>query len=283
MSLAIEHEHVVDALEAIETSLRIKKIPSLIKRAPAIEFDDISRQKTSIHSNGHDNDADNDNNNKKREGKIMSDNVNEEFNQKAIISEDGKAASLRRFKLRSFSLDLIELPVSSSTSSIPPQIDATQLFLTQLTSIDLSYNEIMEVPGLSAMNNLQHLNLERGWFNTIPNDIGSLEHLITLNVSRNFLRPNANSLQINQLKSLTKLKVFDLQYNQKCGTRQHYDYICNELQRVEEIKVTFWQDIGSKPGSYIGSCASERDPKVETLIYFLLFRFILNNSLSHFI
>ncbi len=220
--LAEEFAHVVRFLEDIETQERIKHIPSLLQRAPPLEFHDI--QTTTNHEN------------KKDEEEARSE-------RNALISQgsDGTTASLHRFNLRLFSLSMIRPP------STPPSTPSTQLsdnniqmsFLQQLTTLDLSNNELMEIPGLSALSNLRTLNLERGWFNTLPNEIGSLHHLQVINASRNFLRPNSASLQLQQLKSLSKLQILDLRYNQKCGTVNHYEFITKELPQVQ-VKVTLW-------------------------------------------
>ena len=237
--LSTEFINVIEALENIETELRLKQIPSLKERAPYLEYDDLQKD-----DNGRRNDS----------GTTNNSNSNKTH---AIISQDGTTASLRRYNLRSFSLSLIAPPppTTSSLSSIP-----LPTFYSQITTLDLSNNEIMDIPGLSKLINLQHLNLERGWFNTLPSTIGSLHQLETLNASRNFLRPNLNSLQLSHLQSLSKLHTFDITYNQKCGTVQHYQYIKNHLPPNVQVKITLWEEVGSIPGSYVGSCASDRNP-----------------------
>jgi hypothetical protein len=53
--LAEEYAHVVDALEQIETELRIKHIPNLVERAPPLEADDLKEETkiNPIHENSN--------------------------------------------------------------------------------------------------------------------------------------------------------------------------------------------------------------------------------------
>ena len=223
--LAEEYAHVVDALEQIETELRINHIPNLVERAPPLEADDL-KEETKINP--------------------IHENSNEHKDQHAVLSEEASAASLRRQNLRTFSLSMI----TPSPSFIS---------LEHLTSLDVSNNELMDLPGLSSMPNLHTLILERNWFNKIPLEIGKLTKLKTLVASRNFLKPNASSLLFPELKLLRELKCLDLLYNQKCGRPHHRDLIQSELLQLEEVKMTLWEEVGQKKGSYVGASAAERD------------------------
>ncbi len=231
-------DYVVQVLEKIETELRIKHIPSMVQRAPPVEFDDIHEFAST-------------DNTKNTSSRTSS-------NQQAIIIQDKNdgavVCSLKKFNLRSFSISMIVPP--------PPSNELSTSFLTKLTTLDLSHNEIMDIPGLGLMLNLQILNVERGWFNTLPTEIGSLKQLHTLNASRNFLRPNTKSLRLDQLKTLSHLKTLDLTYNQKCGTTAHLEFISSQLPQIRDIKATLWEEVGSVPGSYVGKSASERDPRL---------------------
>ena len=171
-------------------------------------------------------------------------NSNELKDQHAVLSEEASAASLRRQNLRTFSLSMI----TPSPSFIS---------LEHLTSLDVSNNELMDLPGLSSMPNLHTLILERNWFNKIPLEIGKLTKLKTLVASRNFLKPNASSLLFPELKLLRELKCLDLLYNQKCGSPHHRDLIQSELLQLEEVKMTLWEEVGQKKGSYVGASAAD--------------------------
>ena len=222
------------ALEELETELRIKHLPSLIERAPPLEADDIK-----IDVNANDNTAD------------INTSLVLDDDQVAVLSEDGSVASLRKRDLRTFTLSMIP----STSPSMP-------MSFLRLTSLDVSNNELMDLPGLATMANLQTLNLERNWFNTLPFEIKTLTKLTTLIASRNFFKPNAASLLLPDLQALTELKCLDLSYNQKCGRQSHFDLIQLALPQVVELKITMWEDVGSVPGSYVGASAAERDARL---------------------
>lgn len=221
--------HVVQALEQIETKLRIQYVPSLIERAPALEFDDIKENNSSSDNNQNDS--------KETPSPSSADGG-------VLATIDGTTASLRRRNLKHFSLSMF--PTNPTIT------------LDQLTILDVSHNELMELPGLSSLTNLLVLNLERNWFNTLPTEIGCCTKLQQLLAGRNFLRPNTNSLLFPQLQKLKCLKVLDLVYNQKCGRPHHRDVIRQALQLPDglpsgiEINLTLWEEVGNVPGTYIG-------------------------------
>lgn len=223
ISLAKEYAHVVAALEKIETQLRIQHLPHLVQRAPPLEADDL-KEIERIGSG--------------------QDDVSSDLN--VVFSEEASMVSLRRSNLRTFSISMI-------TSS--PLFTSFQ----QLVSLDVSRNELIDVPVISSLENLETLVLERNWFNTLPLEIGKLSKLKNLIASRNFLRPNASSLLFKDLKSLTELKFLDLRYNQKCGRPQHRDIILSEMPQLDEVKLTMWEEVGNVPGSYVGASAAERN------------------------
>eukprot|EP00554_Chaetoceros_debilis_P007776 CAMPEP_0194077738 /NCGR_PEP_ID=MMETSP0149-20130528/4311_1 /TAXON_ID=122233 /ORGANISM="Chaetoceros debilis, Strain MM31A-1" /LENGTH=571 /DNA_ID=CAMNT_0038758853 /DNA_START=76 /DNA_END=1788 /DNA_ORIENTATION=- len=256
ISLAEEYAHVAKALEEMETQVRIQHIPSLEERAPPLEADDLKQEELGfplpvscvkikeddeniiMDDSGGDVDNDNDNGEKKQPMAL------------AIISKDGTEASLKRRKLKTFSMTQIQIPREQSLTS----------FLSQLTYLNVSQNELMDLPGLSSLPNLTTLNLERNWFNTLPSEIGHLHQLQTLNASRNFLRPNASSLQLTYLQTLPHLTLIDLLYNQKCGRLHHRTHVQSQLPQVQTIKMTLWEEVGNVPGTYVGSSAAERNP-----------------------
>eukprot|EP00957_Ditylum_brightwellii_P114510 8731821-Ditylum_brightwellii.AAC.1 len=126
--LSKEYAHVVEALEQIETKLRIEHIPSLLERAPFVEAEDLKQQQQQEDPKKAAEDGD----------------ESKEQEQLAVITENG-SASLRRLNLRSFSLSMIP----------------SSCHLSNLLSLDVSKNELMDLPGLSALPNIQTLNLER--------------------------------------------------------------------------------------------------------------------------
>ena len=208
VNLEEEYKDVVLELDKLETKLRIQHLPSLQDRAPAIEADEWKDQQ-------------------QQQDKATTSRKEEVWMKE---EKDGLLVSLRKRNLKNnVSVPSLLLSSSSSFSSIS--------CFSSICSLDVSYNELMDLPGLSQMPNITILNLERNWFNTLPKEIGTLKQLKTLNASRNFLRPNAQSLLIDQLKQLCKLELFDLRYNQKCGRPHHRQYISQQLpQNTNKLK-----------------------------------------------
>ena len=225
--LGKEYENVVEELEEMETKLRIQHKPHLVERPPPLEADDLKEENKSS---------------------TINDQQHADINPIAVISDDGASASLRKRNLKVFSLGMFPVP------------SASPLLLSKLILLDLSNNELMDLPGLVQMPNLETLNLERNWFNTLPKEIGKLTKLKTLIAARNFLRPNDASLLFDSLRQLKDLRLFDLLYNQKCGRPHHRELIQKELTQLEEVKMTLWEEVGARPGSYIGKSAAERNP-----------------------
>jgi len=148
-------------------------------------------------------------------------------------------ASLFSHSLKVFSLDLLPSNFAS------------------LTSLDLSHNELSELPGLESLVSLTELNLCRNWFTGLPFTLRKLPHLAKLNASRNFLKPNAEFmvllLQAPGLPSLTEL---DITFNKKCYTKDLKDILCIELPNVAvRVTVTY----PPPDGAFVEDAAGKRD------------------------
>lgn len=106
--------------------------------------------------------------------------------------------------------NLRALPASALALDLPP---------LRVTALDLSRNELSELPGLAALApTLRVLNLERNWFSRVPEEVGALRALMELNLSRNFLRPGDDALALDALRALPGLRVLDLRWNRKVHT-----------------------------------------------------------------
>ena len=167
-----------------------------------------------------------------------------------VLSHDDSTACLCNCGLRNFELSMLASPERQGVA------------LSQIVSLDLSCNELMELPGLEAMPQLEALDLSRNWFKMLPPQVGTLRRLVSLNASRNFLRPNAESLQLAPLKALPALRLLDLSFNQKCGKEELRDRLRAELPLVDELKITVSLELRAAPGAFVGASAAERDPGV---------------------
>ncbi|OEU19548.1 hypothetical protein FRACYDRAFT_182016 [Fragilariopsis cylindrus CCMP1102] len=254
LSLNEKYNHVVIALNEIETSLRIKYHPTLIERAAPLEVDDIK---------------DNAQKDKKEKEKEEHDNiqVNDKQNNQDSIKD--------------------EMKVKKEEEENDDNIITTKFNFNILQILDISNNEITHLPGLGQMKNLHTINLNRNWFNTLPIEILQCTKIHTIIASRNFFKPNQESLLLQGINSnLVHLKILDLQYNQKCGRIVHRERINDILNTTTtntttnnntgspgspgsrrsasssrpkiQILMTLWEEIGNIPGTYIGNNASCR-------------------------
>lgn len=265
LSLAEKYSHVVKALEDVEKTLRIKQHPTLIERAAPLEVDDLRHLDEQQKNNNQDQEQ-NDSNHlpKKRQKQLYG------KSKIAAISEDRTTASLRKRSLKEvFTIDHSILPtVSLATNLHPFSFDI-------LISLDVSHNELTDLPGLSKLKNLRVLALNRNWFNTLPSEIGVLNHLETLLAARNFLKPNDQSLRLETLKtSCPNLSILDLRYNQKCCRPLHRDRVQDALLPLKPtIIMTLWEEdvhgnstsknenkINKNCNNYVGSSAAQRNP-----------------------
>ena len=251
-NLAKDYSHIVQYLETLETEERVRSLPHLIERAPNVEIGDLVN--TVVDG----------------ESSCVTDEQQQNSNNNNN-SSNPSTVSLRRKGLKSFSLSLISFNTSIISS------------YENITHLDVSNNELMDLPGLSCLSQLIELSIERNWFNTLPLETGKLFKLRKINASRNFLKPNAASLRLEQLKLLPNLNEIDLQYNKKCCRADHRDNIQKELlpQKVNVI-VTVWEEMSTKSEAatndesssdaikktsssssssmYVGSSAADRDP-----------------------
>ncbi len=110
---------------------------------------------------------------------------------------------------------------------------------------------------MSSFFSLETLNLERNWFNTLPDSLPST--LISLNASRNFLKPNKKSLQLDHLQTLRSLRYFNIKFNQKCGKEEHSLFIKTALPQLTSLDITISLMLGAASGFRVGSSAALRD------------------------
>jgi len=151
-----------------------------------------------------------------------------------LSRERGSHVALRGLDLREFSLQRL-LEASPLAS------------LAGLVSLDLSHNELFELPGLKSLVHLTELDVSRNWFRALPQTLRQLPKLISLNASKNFLRPNAQFLLILTQPPLPALKALDLTFNKKCFTQSLADLFAKEVPgTVVKLTITF----PSPPGAF---------------------------------
>mmetsp|Transcript_71907 Transcript_71907/g.227220 ORF Transcript_71907/g.227220 Transcript_71907/m.227220 type:complete len:496 (-) Transcript_71907:41-1528(-) len=149
------------------------------------------------------------------------------------------AASLSGLDLKSFSLELLPSAWAS------------------LTSLDLSHNELSELPGIESLVSLTELDLCRNCFYALPPALRRLPKLAKLNASRNYLRPNADFLVLLlQPPGLPALQELDITFNKRCFTQDLADLLARELPSVAvRVTVTY----PKPPGAFVGDAACDRD------------------------
>ena len=237
-SLAIISEYISKR----ETIERIKHLPHLTERADNVEIDDVllaeEKEKMVHEKNGG--------------GELLQ-------------APSNSTISLRNLNLKEFSMDLI------FTRYVLPPSTLLSTFYTNITVLDVSNNELSQLPGLSTLRNLEKLCLRRNWFNALPSDIGTLSELRVIDGSRNFLKPNEDSLHFQELRKLEHLEVLDVSLNQKCRTVDHRAFIQKSIARpttlagneTREVKVlvTIWQEMtNAGTNNTIGESAAVRNP-----------------------
>ena len=226
--------NIADFIAQRETIERVKYRPHLTERAPNVEIDDVLKAVDKLAE--------------KEGGDHQNNNPD--------------AVSLRHLNLKEFSLDLLCKHHNPS-----PSISLTSLYKS-ITMLDVSNNELSQLPGLSSLCNLEKLCLRRNWFNALPTDIGKLSELRVIDASRNFLKPNEDSLHFQELKKLEHLEVLDVSLNQKCRTAEHRELIQKNIApptgrggKEVEVLVTIWQEMTSTgKNNTIGESAAVRNP-----------------------
>ena len=152
------------------------------------------------------------------------------------------SAYLHNQALTAFSLTLLDSPLVSQLAAV--------------ASLDLSQNELYELPGLEHLTGLEELNINRNWFRDLPPALSQLPALSRLNAGRNFLRPNAQFIELLLDPPLAVLAELDLRFNKKLYTQKLADQLRQRLPGVDiQITVTY----PAPEGARVGSSAADRD------------------------
>ena len=166
-----------------------------------------------------------------------------------------------------------ELFLERITEFLDPPAHAS---LASIVQLNLSRNELWDLPPLTALSGLRHLDLSRNWFAALPWSIVDLGGTLrTLDVSHNMLRSSQAALLIAgsdasssisrdtgtiicALQSLAHLQVLDLRFNQKCGHQKLLDKLRRILPPATDVRMTI--SFPPPEGAFVGGSAAERDP-----------------------
>ena len=219
-----EYYNVVCALDALETAARRRARPDMLER-----------QEVPTDNHGA--------------MEYASSLTRVASNQQKSVDYDTGMCNFSECNLRSFSLSQISALIPS-----PPQISDFSLII----HLDLSRNEIWELPDdLSSLANLVTLDLSRNWFVEIPAVVGTLENLSTLNANSNALEGTLESLKLDRLKTLSKLRCLDISKNKHCGRQDLADLVKTELPQIQMLHMTI--TFPRPAGTFVGTSPAERD------------------------
>lgn len=181
----------------------------------------------------------------------------------ACAREDGPGAcaSLRMGGLRgALSLTLLPSPLAA------------------LRTLDLSRNELWELPGLAALSGLTSLNIARNWFAALPESLVALTQLQRLDASYNMLRATPAALRLDDLTAARRraeegaaaadadadanaalaLRFVDVRFNSKLGKKRIADAFRAALGARCTLHIsTNWD--GTSNANFDGASAAERD------------------------
>eukprot|EP00801_Mesodinium_rubrum_P003954 Mrub_03955.p1 GENE.Mrub_03955~~Mrub_03955.p1 ORF type:complete len:425 (+),score=36.29 Mrub_03955:54-1277(+) len=131
--------------------------------------------------------------------------------------------------------------------------------LDLILNLDLSRNELWDIPNLESLINLEKFDLSRNYFQEIPENISKLNSLQKLKMTHNLLQ--GSNLNVIHLKTLKNFKTLDIRYNRYCDKLIYYERLKSDLNNLVEIKISilFYEGMQSKEGSYVGNSAADRD------------------------
>jgi internalin A len=121
-----------------------------------------------------------------------------------MVRETSKNIGIERIKraARNHYLELVGL-WELSLEELPPEIG----LLTEIISLDLSYNKLSKLPPEIGQLNIQELLLFKNRIDELPREIGELSSLIRFDIGENKLTDLPS--EVGKLKNLTTLHLFD--------------------------------------------------------------------------
>lgn len=126
----------------------------------------------------------------------------------------------------------------------------------QIVHLDLSRNELFDLPSLAALTSLETLDLSRNWFQTLPSTISDVPTIKVVRASHNMLRGSQPALIVPVLAGLHNLSVLDIRFNQKCGHAALAATLSSLLPSVDvQLTVCFPRP----PDAFVGESPADRD------------------------
>ena len=182
----IDLRPIVDVLEKYEAQLRVERHPTLVARAMVpMDCHGTIDMAASVSSTVQQAEA-------LAQPKLIDTAMCGTPNGSASQVLSLRSRGLRELKLSSLPLQHF------ATSTVP---------VTGLVSLDLSRNELWDLPRLHSLACLRSLNLSRNWFASLPQSLSDLPNLEELRVCHNMLRPSDNSLRVCMLLVLGRFFV----------------------------------------------------------------------------
>ena len=152
--------------------------------------------------------------------------------------------------------------------------------LSALTTLDLSRNELWELPPLDALSGLVALDISRNWFTELPESLGALRALARFDASYNMLRSSRAALRLDALSAASAggggaLRFVDLRFNSRLGKKRVADSVRAALGEGVELAIsTNWDPstgsaserrasmrgaAGGVAAAFVGASAAARD------------------------
>eukprot|EP00750_Incisomonas_marina_P003515 INCI13170.1.p1 GENE.INCI13170.1~~INCI13170.1.p1 ORF type:complete len:685 (+),score=101.37 INCI13170.1:37-2055(+) len=239
----IDLRPIVDVLEKYEAQLRVERHPTLVARAMVpMDCHGTIDMAASVSSTVQQAEA-------LAQPKLIDTAMCGTPNGSASQVLSLRSRGLRELKLSSLPLQHF------ATSTVP---------VTGLVSLDLSRNELWDLPRLHSLACLRSLNLSRNWFASLPQSLSDLPNLEELRVCHNMLRPSDNSLRLSSLMSwCPSLKLLDLRFNQKLGRKSLADRVQAAVGPSVLVRTTVcWDGKAAPEGAFEGESSAHRDARL---------------------
>ena len=226
--------------QRIENTMRLDKRPE-VRMAAMVEL--------KLSSTGTENDKKNAITNVNTATVVKESDSQRQEGHVDVYSSEAGDESLNRRVISLMDMSLTEFSISSLiTHKYSP---------ASIIELDVSHNQLSELPGLAALTNLVSLDMRRNEFRSLPESLPQLSSLVHLNASRNQLRSSAALLVLLTKPPLPSIQTIDLTFNKKLFTQSLVDLLTSSLPSSVAVYMTVTSP--PPPGAYIGDSPGERD------------------------